>query len=221
MALSKKDIAYAYMRNRIITGALKAGTVLDELAVAQELDMSRTPVHEAVNRLADEKFLVQTPRRGAMVYQMSFKDIVDLLNIRLAIEPSLLRKAIPNLDRSALLKWKSTLNECLSAGRDPDDLTGDDDADAGRDLDYDFHLFFAKQTENQFAVDILSMLMTQNQRSRYLVDGAREDRAVEVYREHLHIVDCALSGDEEATVKAMEDHLRNGFITKEQLHSLL
>lgn len=225
MALSKKDIAYEYMQNRIITGKLKAGSVLDELAVAQELGISRTPVHEAVNRLADEKFLVQTPRRGAVVYQMSFKDLVDLLDIRLSIEPCLLRKAIPNLDKASLLEWKNRLETCLWEGHDHEDDANGSGGDTGLktkpDMDYDFHLFFAEQTGNQFAVDIVKMLMKQNQRSRYLVDSARRNRGMEVYQEHLKIVDCALSGDAEATVKAMEDHLRNGFITQEQLHSLL
>ena len=69
--------AYATLRRDIVSLALRPGTALDEAAIAARLGMSRTPVHEAVVRLAAESLVVILPNRGATVAGMEWDQIRD------------------------------------------------------------------------------------------------------------------------------------------------
>ncbi len=71
--------AYASLRRDIISLALKPGSALDEVAIATRLGLSRTPVHEAVVRLAAESLVVVLPNRGATVAGMEWDQIRDFL----------------------------------------------------------------------------------------------------------------------------------------------
>lgn len=69
--------AYAVLRRDIVSLALKPGSALDEAAIAARLGLSRTPVHEAVVRLAAESLVVLSPNRGATVAGMEWDQIRD------------------------------------------------------------------------------------------------------------------------------------------------
>ncbi len=84
--------AYRDTKTKILVGAVKGGQLLSEVEVAAELGVSRTPVHEAFLRLAAEDLLDLLPRRGAVVVPMSPHEATDLLEMRLALEGSAVRR---------------------------------------------------------------------------------------------------------------------------------
>ncbi|MEN6536030.1 MAG: GntR family transcriptional regulator [Bryobacteraceae bacterium] len=83
---SLREDAYRHILKKIASGELVAGTSLSEVALARELGSSRTPIREAIGQLVAEGWLTQTPNRGAVVVQLTRRDIVELYELREALE---------------------------------------------------------------------------------------------------------------------------------------
>jgi DNA-binding GntR family transcriptional regulator len=81
-----REGVYQILRSSIVEGDLAPGEHLAEQQLAAELGVSRTPVREALRRLALEGFVVMVPRRGAYVAGLSLKDMNDLFELRMALE---------------------------------------------------------------------------------------------------------------------------------------
>src|ERR1700712_3847581 len=81
-----REKAYQYIQSRIADGDLPSGSAISELLLAKELGSSRTPVREALGQLVSEGLLEQTPNRGTIVVRLSREDIVDLYELREALE---------------------------------------------------------------------------------------------------------------------------------------
>jgi DNA-binding GntR family transcriptional regulator len=81
-----REKAYQYIQSRIASGDLPSGGAISELLLAKELGSSRTPVREAISQLVSEGLLEQTPNRGTIVVQLTREDIVDLYELREALE---------------------------------------------------------------------------------------------------------------------------------------
>lgn len=77
---------YLELRERIIVGSLPAGTRIRERELAEELDVSRIPVREALPRLEAEGFVRTIPRRGAVVTELSLQDVRELFEVRSSLE---------------------------------------------------------------------------------------------------------------------------------------
>jgi DNA-binding GntR family transcriptional regulator len=80
------DSVYAQVKARILLGQARPGDVIAAYALAQELSVSRTPVHEALKRLVGEGFLVSLPRVGYTVTPIDIDEIRDLFQIRIRLE---------------------------------------------------------------------------------------------------------------------------------------
>lgn len=83
---SLKDLAYRYLQAKLSSGELASGELLSEIPLAQELGISRTPVREAIGLLVAEGFLEQIPNRGTVVKTLANRDIIELYELREALE---------------------------------------------------------------------------------------------------------------------------------------
>jgi len=90
---SVREKAYLLIQRKIASGELRAGSAISELALARELGSSRTPIREAIGQLVAEGLLDQTPNRGAVVKKLTRQDIVDLFELREALEVYAVAKA--------------------------------------------------------------------------------------------------------------------------------
>jgi len=112
---SMRSKAYLHIQRKIAAGDLPAGSALSELALAKELGSSRTPVREAIGQLVAEGFLEQTPNRGAVVIQLSRQDIVELYELREALEVYAVGKAAREpLRASELQRLEGLADEILA-----------------------------------------------------------------------------------------------------------
>lgn len=84
--------AYAYIQQKIVNGDLPAGSAISELSLAKELGISRTPIREAVRKLVADGLVELIPNRGAVVAQLGRSDIVELFELREALEVYAVRK---------------------------------------------------------------------------------------------------------------------------------
>ena len=80
------EVAYDAILERIITLQFAPGSVLNEHAMAKELELGRMPVREAIARLATDRFVTVLPRRGAVVAPLGLEDVLDMFEAREAIE---------------------------------------------------------------------------------------------------------------------------------------
>jgi DNA-binding GntR family transcriptional regulator len=109
---SMRERAYAYIQRRIASGDLKPEVPISELVLAKELDMSRTPVREALGQLVAEGLLEQTPNRGTLVVQLKRQDIIELYELREALEAYSARKAAQLQLRAVdLQRWRDFSDE--------------------------------------------------------------------------------------------------------------
>ena len=111
---SMREQAYAHIQRRIASGEFKPETPLSEVVIAQELNMSRTPVREALSQLVSEGLLEQTPNRGTLVAQFKRQDIIELYELREALEVYSARKAAQSQLRAIdLQRWQDFADDIL------------------------------------------------------------------------------------------------------------
>jgi DNA-binding GntR family transcriptional regulator len=94
--------AYAYLRDRIVSGQFPGGTRVDVNHVAAAVGASRMPVREALRQLDSEGLVTIRPNRGAVVTTLTPDDVLDVFEMRAALEALAARVALPRIDANAL-----------------------------------------------------------------------------------------------------------------------
>jgi DNA-binding GntR family transcriptional regulator len=177
--------AYAYTKRQIITGALAGGARLSEGRICEELDLSRTPVHEAFLRLAAERLITLSSRQGATVNPVSVSEAADVVEMRGAIErTAAARVAAQRPDAAevdaALTGPLKRQEAALAAG----------DLEAYVEADADFHAAVIALSGNPIAVHFFDLLRDRQLRLAYLVlsrSGVVLDLS---FREHREMAAC-------------------------------
>jgi DNA-binding GntR family transcriptional regulator len=168
-ALERPNISEALVaeiRNRIVDGRLPAGERLNEVRLAQSLGVSRTPLREALGRLAAEGAIASSPRIGYSVLPLTAEEFQQIYPIRAILDPEALRLAgIPPAARLARLE---ALNrKILDAGG----------AERAISLDDDWHLELVAGCPNKVLVDLIEQFMRRTR--RYEIAFMRERRNVQ------------------------------------------
>lgn len=114
-----RDVVFESLRKAIVEGSLKPGQRLMEVQLAEQLGVSRTPVREAIRKLELEGFVIMLPRKGAYVADMSVKDIIDVLEVRSALEGLAANLAAERMDEKEVENLKEiseSLNVAMEGG---------------------------------------------------------------------------------------------------------
>lgn len=128
------DVAYRLLRERILQGSLAPGDSLGEVELAASLELSRTPVRDALRRLQVEGLVSQQPNHGARVSDWS-ADIAELYEIRMLLEGHAARRAATRLQPADLDRLQE-LCEQMEAEREG---AGERHVDRIADLNAEFH----------------------------------------------------------------------------------
>jgi DNA-binding GntR family transcriptional regulator len=170
--------------------------VQEELAEA--FGMSRIPLREALRRLEGEGLVVITPNRGAIVRPLAPKDIVDLYELRLALESLALRRAAERFaDLRAATKQRHARARQAIAARNLTALFR---------LDRDFHADIAAASDNAHLVAALGAQWSQIMRVMHAYFQAG-DYPVDTWDDHEAIADAVAHGEAELAVERMSAHL--------------
>ena len=163
----------ASLRRLISNGEIRPGEKLSEVALAERLDVSRTPVREALGQLIGDGLAIQIPRRGFFVSELSRREIEDLYLIRQLLDPEALRLAGvpdgPHLER--LIRD----NEVMAHESDPASLI---------DLDDRWHLDLIAGCPNEVLLGLIRQFMARTRRYEllYMSDRGQASVAVETHR---------------------------------------
>lgn len=115
---SKSDVAYAELRSRILSGALPAGSRIDQYDVASTLSMSITPIREAVRRLNGEGLIVLDTHRDARVARMDMTEARELFETRRALDPAAITLAAHHRTEVDIQRMRHAVENLLPVTRE-------------------------------------------------------------------------------------------------------
>ncbi|SFF20268.1 DNA-binding transcriptional regulator, GntR family [Paenibacillus catalpae] len=113
MSLIQK--AYAYIREQILQGEFMPGTLLSEVELAEQLNMSRTPVRSAMSQLESQGYVNAIQNRGIFVKEVSLKEILDMMEVQHAFQRMSLRVIVETGDKPDLAAMQAYLDGQIEA----------------------------------------------------------------------------------------------------------
>ena len=196
---SRASQVYKILRGAIIDLTLPPTMAIKKEEIATQLGISRTPISEAINRLAEEGLVEIFPQHGTYVAKIRTEDVVEGAFLRRALEVETVREVATRITDGLLNDLERNLRY-QKANLDADDL------DAFHRLDIEFH---------QMICDSLGFAKVRRaiDSSRAQLDRVRKmmltvvDRPEETYREHLAILKALRQGTAETAGEAMAHHL--------------
>jgi DNA-binding GntR family transcriptional regulator len=202
--------AYDLVKARIMNLDLKPGQYVTDNQIADELNISRTPVRDALRLLEHEGFLISEARRGWKVYSLSLEDIHEIFDIKVALEGMITGQAAECDDEEKRAALREAMERMKQAAAANDDETW-------IEADIELHDTIFSMCSNQRAARIIRNLNEQWWRVRigFLAMQGRIERS---NPEHEAIVESILAGDGKAAEHLMHVHLNN---VREELVRLL
>lgn len=166
------DKAHQLIRHKIITLELPPLSPIDEQALMDDLQLGRTPIREALQRLTAEDLVSIVPHRGIFVADISLTDLQKIFELRMVLEGFCARLAAQRINDEQVAQLEAILDEL-------DDV---DKADMARPMDIDnrFHELFYETADNEFLADSLSRLHALSERLWWLVLERFADVRMEV-----------------------------------------
>jgi DNA-binding GntR family transcriptional regulator len=202
LALVRDNISDAVvieLRNMIVDGRLPPGERINEVHLSQQLGVSRTPLREALARLAHEGALKSVPRIGYFVQPLTLEEFEQIYAIRPLLDPEALRLAgLPTRERMERLR---KINEQIESESDADTIIG---------LDDDWHLELIKDCPNRVLLDLIKQFIRRTR--RYEIALMRERKNVLVAgANHKSIMAALRRRDLEAACAALRTNLQTGY----------
>jgi DNA-binding GntR family transcriptional regulator len=201
-ARSQSERAYYAIRELIVTLDLEPGAVVSERALMERLRTGRTPVREALRRLANERLVDVYPRRGMFVSSVNVRDLRGLSEVRATLEPVCARLAAERAtadDRGILGELLDTLDQVADT-RDERTLI---------ELDQRIHGALYRCAHNPFLEETLSTYYVLTLRIWFLALG-RVERLDDAILQHRELLAAVCEGDGERAESAMRAHV-DGF----------
>jgi DNA-binding GntR family transcriptional regulator len=196
---SAADVAYARLKRLIVTVEIPPGTALSEPALVARLGIGRTPVREALRRLAGERLVVIFPRRGLVVAQLGLQEVQQLFESRLAVEGETARLAAQRADEAAVASL-TALNKAVHAAEDDGSFA------TFLEVDQRLHREIARIARNTFMGDAADRILTLTA-WLWHVHMARYGIEPSDYASHDRIVAAIGRRDPETARAAMIEHI--------------
>ncbi len=205
--------AYEYIQQQILTGRLSAGAAVSEIALARSIGVSRTPVREAIGQLVAEGLLEQIPGRGAVVVRPNREDIVELYELREALEVYSVGKAARLRGQSGDLSSLYALCDQIHAMAEELRASGRerlDDSQMRRFLttDLEFHTRLMRMAGNQRIMKVVADTRLLTRIFSYRLEGHDAASLERIEQYHRGVVDAVASGDQARAMELLGEHIR-------------
>jgi DNA-binding GntR family transcriptional regulator len=195
---SLSDQAYERLRNMILSGELPAGSPLQERRLAEALDISRTPIREALGRLESEGLVIRQAGRFPTVRQWTVQEYIEILNVRRLLEVEAAGLAAGRVDPEQAGHVRSAIGELMSASLP--------NVKQHWDCDDKVHTLISKASSNSVLAELIRQMRL---RTRMFDFSVLPDRFKPGCEEHLEIVDAVLQGNAERARDCMGRHIDN------------
>jgi DNA-binding GntR family transcriptional regulator len=188
-----------HLREQILSSQLRPGQELSELALANELKVSRGPIREALSRLASEGLVKVTPRRGAVVAELTDEEFLEAYQVREALETLGVRLAVPRIEADQLEHLRELHAEMV-------DQVAKGEVNEFFESNAAFHQQIIDASGNQKLRELYRLLMAQMGRylARSLTLRGTIDRSAP---EHEEILAAIEAGDPDRAARALAAHI--------------
>lgn len=201
---SLKQQAYEILLNMITSGELKPGIRLTEEGLSKMLNISRAPIRETLNMLERDGFTKIIPRCGAVVTDISKKDLLDVWNCRLALEPFAAKEATPYIPKEELTNCLISLNKLETEPYDYSKYVASD---------LEVHELYYRHMTNTYMQSILHKLSIHSARLRWFNELKPDSIELtrEAIQEHKEIILAFISGNADDVYASMHKHIKNSY----------
>ncbi|NMP27368.1 GntR family transcriptional regulator [Rahnella sp. SAP-1] len=190
--------AYEVLLKMLINRELPVNTVLQERRLAELLNISRTPVRDALNRLENEGFIIRTGGRTPVVKEFSIRELIETLHVRRTLESEAASLAAGRVPTAELDAIEAGIRKLLA----------DDSPSPQEDWEVDSRLHSAVA---QYSGNLLLMQYIESLRLKTRMFNMRQvpERFLSGHQEHLEIIAALRNGDGEGARAAVAKHIDN------------
>lgn len=194
---SLADQVYEALRGSILAGRFEPGEQLVESRLASDLGVSRGPIRDALRQLAEDSLVVERPRSGAFVRELRAADLVEIYNVRLAIELLAMRLCVRG--RASTRELRALIDAMTAAAR-----AGDRETVVAAEMR--FHSTLCELAGNTQLVRMFRRLEGPIHLA-LAMDDANYENLAEIADEHLPLVRAIEAGDEAVAVAELQEHV--------------
>ncbi|MFG6668046.1 GntR family transcriptional regulator [Halomonas sp. HNIBRBA4712] len=190
------------LQSAIVRGELAPGSKITEPGLSKTYGISRGPLREAMRRLEAHRLIERVPHVGARVVKLSMKELLELFDVREALESMAARLAAEHMGPKEI----QGLRDVLAVHEGQSDLQRGE-AYYQREGDLDFHYLIVQGSHNRMLMNLLCddlYYLVRLYRTQFSASGARPQRA---FVEHHRIVDAIEAGDAELSELLMRRHV--------------
>ncbi|MEH6989856.1 GntR family transcriptional regulator [Cytobacillus firmus] len=198
--ISIRERVYLHIKDLILDGEFKAGDRLVERELAERLNISRTPIREALFRLESQGFVKTVPRKGVIVADISEKEIIEVFTILSSLEVLAAKLAVQKLDDEMESKFTSSIKKVEEYLKNPEE----DAAELHRELN---HLLYSSAKN----VKLYEMLrgLSDYIRAFAKIGHKNPGRAKQSMEEHLKIMEAIVNKEMEMAEYLTKIHIEN------------
>lgn len=194
-----RQIAYERLQDAIRHANLQPGAPLSETRISKALGISRTPVREALQQLAQEGLVQIIPGRAVTVAAPSMQEVLDAIHVRQLLEPELVRLAAEMLPDDMMDTLSKAIREMEEAAQTGDRATWSK-------ADTVFHEALSNYCPNRLLGQLV--LQARNRVHKSSIDEQTSDtRIIACTAEHRQVIDAILARDGETAEKLMREHI--------------
>ncbi|MDW7669236.1 MAG: GntR family transcriptional regulator [Bacillota bacterium] len=194
-----RDVVFETLKEAILTGKLEPKERLMEIKLADQLGVSRTPVREAIRKLELEGLVIMEPRKGAYVSDISFKDIIDTLEVREALETFAVKLAIEK-------NTVEEISEIEALNKSFKEAYKNKDIEKMVEFDTKIHSAILNLSDNSKLISFMEELNEIMQRFR-LIFFNETYNPERIDEEHHEVMKALKNKDIERAQEAMRQHL--------------
>ena len=212
-AISRQSLPEAIaddLRERILNGELAEGELIRQEALAEEYDVSRMPVREALKRLDAEGLVQLTTNRGTTVMLHSLAEIAEIFDLRIMLEVDLFRRSIPQMTATEFAVCEDLLAQMEQS-------FGDGDVARWGALNHDYHTALYAAADRQLTNELLRRIGIQSDRYIRIHLSVMHQRGP-AQAEHRQLLDFAHAGKIDEACALLRDHIGR---SKSQLLDLI
>jgi DNA-binding GntR family transcriptional regulator len=197
---TEADKAYRLIKDRIITIAMRPGSVIRETELMNELDIGRTPIREALKRLQAENLIIVNPRQGMFVADIPITDLIGIYEVRVELESLCVYLASKRMTPELLAEMQELAKSYESWDRT--DLKG------LLEKDRRVHMLLACAAENRFLASEIEHYYNLSLRIWHLAlsNVSPEDVDIEAHLDILHAIE---NRDHERARQRMREHIQH------------
>ncbi|UQZ89310.1 hypothetical protein C4J81_08920 [Deltaproteobacteria bacterium Smac51] len=199
---SLTKVAYDRIKADIMQHRMRPGECLSGCQLAKKLNMSRTPVREALNLLANEGFVEIQNGVGIHIKEITKKDILELIEVRVTLECAALESSTFGVNLNALEEleegWLKLEREFQSGQLD--------DLDKVMNLDYQTHDFIVASSNNSYLVEVIQNVSDRFRQVQYLSVKALND-VEDTISQHLELLDGLKKGRLSDVMRQLREHI--------------